>query len=517
MEDLRDIAYMLNRYQAREIHFITNPNSKGRDTDDRYWEYYLGLREGRWKTEEEVAIHFGMEYPSKLYNRFRNELKDRLLDTLLFVQIGVPGMNQYTMALQEVSKLFVQTQTLFRAGGGDIFVETGLKCLKLALQVEELSTAIEVARLLSSYILVRPQLHHYREYISSIITKYTPALMAEINLQQAYEQFTLQFANEKGFKAKYAGEAFFIAEDFAKVAKKYPYKNIQIYYYTLLVYSKTLCHDWFGGLEAAEEAIAILKRKKYLIYSGMTMFMLQKMACLTMLERFEEARLTALETADLIPNGSSKWFKCYQLYVVNALYAERYAEAWSLVQMIQKHERFKTISEVDQESWHLYFGYLCLLIVRNRLLLTYDEKPRPFNLQRWLNDFKWLIADKQGSNLPVQILQIHVLLIEKRYDELDNRVEALRKYWQRNLDKYNEHFRTVQMLKLLEILVKYRHDPPTMHAAAAPYIERLSNSSNDILDRTFEIEVVPYERQWQWILEELQEHYVLEEEQLLFY
>jgi len=101
----------------------------------------------------------------------------------------------------------------------------------------------------------------------------------------------------------------------------------------------------------------------------------------------------------------------------------------------------------------------------------------------------------------VLILQTLLLFSEGRWDELENRIEALRKFRQRNLDPENEHYRTNCFIHLLELLPKYAHDLRALPAAAAPWLKKLAAGDFDILDRTYEIEVVPYERQWEWILE----------------
>lgn len=90
---------------------------------------------------------------------------------------------------------------------------------------------------------------------------------------------------------------------------------------------------------------------------------------------------------------------------------------------------------MDQDAWRLSFGYLNFLVKTRRLKLSPREKSSAdkFRLSSWLNDMPIFSKDKMGSNIPILILQAMFLLLERRLDEFDNRIEALRKYRQRNL------------------------------------------------------------------------------------
>ncbi len=118
------------------------------------------------------------------------------------------------------------------------------------------------------------------------------------------------------------------------------------------------------------------------------------------------------------------------------------------------------------------------------------------------------MQDKRGANIPVLIFQALFLLYDGRFDDFDNRVEALRKYRQRNLAPESEHFRTDCFIRLLENVTKYGYRHQAVEKAAVPLLEKLHSVSNDLLDRSFEIEVVPYERQWEWVRDILKMQYL---------
>lgn len=128
---------------------------------------------------------------------------------------------------------------------------------------------------------------------------------------------------------------------------------------------------------------------------------------------------------------------------------------------------------------------------------------KKLRLSTLLNDLSILSADKQGKNIPVQLLQIHYHLAEKNFDEVDNRIEAFIKYTQRNAGAEYELYRTKKMVDLLRLLQKHLHDLPTLKAKAEPLLADMATVSADLTDQTYEIELVPYQHQWEWMMEAL--------------
>ncbi len=167
-------------------------------------------------------------------------------------------------------------------------------------------------------------------------------------------------------------------------------------------------------------------------------------------------------------------------------------------------ERFTSISEYNQETWRLYEGYLHL-IARVPGSQLHIENGQQYRLSKLLNDMPIYAQDKRGGNIPLLILQVLFLLSElgtnkNALDEIQNRLEALRKYTSRNLDPNEEHVRTSLFIQLLLLLPKHVHKPTDLHKAAHELLQKMQGHENELLDTSFETEVVPYERQWDWIM-----------------
>jgi hypothetical protein len=222
-----------------------------------------------------------------------------------------------------------------------------------------------------------------------------------------------------------------------------------------------------------------------------------------MLNRFGEARSLCRESMDLLSEGNSMWFKFWEMETVAAFQVGEYASAWQSVKQAMKHPRFENISTMDQESWRMFYGYLCLMARLQILHLSPREKgdAEKFRLSSWLNDLPLHCNDKRGANIPVLILQTLFLLTEGRHDEFENRTEALRKYRQRNLDDGPQHLRTNCMIRLLESVPKHGYQLKRILQEADKWLQTMQLGKTNILDYSYELEIVPYERQWEWTVE----------------
>jgi hypothetical protein len=361
---------------------------------------------------------------------------------------------------------------------------------------------VDVTQMIKTATFSRPNLSREYQRAKRLFEIHWPAYQAEVQLRQNYEDFILGLAANKGYKMNRAPEARDLAEDAKPLLAQFDHMNLHFYGRMLSIYAHTLCHNWQAALAEADDALRYLQEKPVVLNTQRTAFAQQKVGCLIMLGRHNEARKTLADVESWVTEGTAGWFKTLEMSAVNALYAGTYHEAWLGVKKAMAHERFTEISAMDQETWRLMQGYLYFLVKAGMLDLHPREKNDlfRFRMSAWLNDMPLYSQDKRGANIPVLILQLLFLLLENNTEAYYNRIEALRKYRKRNLEPSSEHFRTDCFIRLLELPLRYPYDPHLLGEAAQPLLDKMCITSNDVLDRTFEIEVVPYEAQWEWVL-----------------
>ncbi len=513
MEELKELIYILDRYVIRDINVITNPDKKKTKEESRYWEFYLGIQKDRWKADEDASKHFGYQTKGdKGYRRLKEGLKERLLNSAFFVEINIEGQTEYQRKRQEAAKMIALSELLIIVGARTSYFSVAEKALSLSLDIGNTSLVIQVVSNLRIYYSMHPKYNKDYARVSKIFDAHWPSFKLETDLQTDYASLVSQLNNKKGFKKEFAplaADCYKKYEVHKEACKTYMF---QVYIRVFEVYMYVLSHNWQAAVSACDQAIETLSLYKYTSSEKVNIFKTQKASCLLMLGRYNEAFDILNKNINGIIEGKITWFKNREIAAITSLYAEKYQQAWDLVQMATKHDRFGTISEVDQETWRLYEGYLQLIsrINKEEYWSKDDSAASKFRLNRLLNEMPLYSQDKRGGNIPMLILQILFYVTElsenkKAFDEITNRVEALRKYNDRNLDPDEEHVRSDCFISLLTLLPKYIYKPVDLAKAAHPMLAKMKGYQTDIIDNSFEVEVVPYERQWEWIMRYINE------------
>lgn len=502
MDTLQEIVLLLDRYKVRQIEVLTNA-SDGKE--NRYFECYAGMRDERWSSDDEMAEYFGFEPGSKAFTRFRNEVKKRLQNSLLFIDTSLPEFNDYNRAAITLIQQWAIAKVLLHRGARKAFVEMAEQLLKLAIYFEFLDIVIDILRALLPSILPFPQYNKdFTQYVK-MMREYKAAHDAEMEVWEALSLLIWPLAAKKGTPSDYIQLAEQQMEQLKPLADLYPHAYLQSHYRLIGIYADVFRNDWEAALEKSRQGKRFFMDKPFKPVIHILKFAQQESACLVMLNRFEEARALCQESMGLLSEGNAMWFKFWEMETVATFQQGAYQDAWQSVKNAMKHPRFRAISTMDQESWRVFYGYLCLMSRLQILQLSPREKgeTEKFRLSSWLNDLPLHSQDKRGANIPVLILQTLFLLIETRYDEFENRTEALRKYRQRNLEAESQHIRTDCFIRLLESIPKNGYQLKRIAQEAEKWLEKMRMSTTNILDYSYELEIVPYERQWEWTMDVL--------------
>jgi hypothetical protein len=506
MEALTDLAYLLNRYAIRDIDIIANPERKKSKEDSRYWEFYEGLRKGKWKNEDEIAKAF--KYDSKGekgYRRLKEGFKERVLTTLLFFDMDSSLYSIHEIKLAELSKLTAIATILRRRDSRDLFVEIAQKALNLALEVEHSTIVLQLASMLTNFYVISPI--YTKEFLKTIeiFSKYSEIVHWETQAQIDFNFFVAEVSAKKGYKKDLAENIRLRFEKYSHVLTQNKGIMLNMYARQLGIGEYLLCHQWENALHLCSESITFFEQNGSTDHDNISTFISQKAGCLVMLGKNREALNLLDGYLEKISHSYFRWYKNREVATIACFYGSDYQRAYEIVQAALTGERFSVISEVNQETWRLFEGYLNLIARLEATKLNINGTHQ-FRLSRMVNEMPLYSQDKRGGNIPLLILQVHFLLSELKtnknaLDEIQNRLEALRKYAGRNLDSDEEHLRTTLFIQMLLLLPKYIHKPSELRKAAHDHLQKMGGIEALPLDSSFETEVVPYERQWGWIME----------------
>lgn len=272
---------------------------------------------------------------------------------------------------------------------------------------------------------------------------------------------------------------------------KTPSYMFHVYYYTILGNYLMELPDYEGALNCYDEAIAYFSAKQYPVVRPMTTFHYAKVPAFILLERFEAAEASVLASLDYAPEGSSYFFKAYEMYFYLAMHTGQYSRALDIFQTVTFHKRFGNLREPRRETWHILGAYLFLVLQLSQLPVPEKSLP-PFRSNRFANETTGFSRDKEGMNVAILIAHVLLQLVERKTDQMLERIQALDKYRERHL-RESATDRSEVFIKILTLLPKVNFESAKFRTKAAPLLDRLACLPRQLTNPAHELEIVPFE------------------------
>ena len=275
-------------------------------------------------------------------------------------------------------------------------------------------------------------------------------------------------------------DAFAIKAYYYQELLKDPQKTIEIIDSTLVKIS---------------DRFAFNKTMKYLLFRS-------KSQALIELDRYNEALAMIEDIETLQPDGSHNWIKMqWSKFVIMSAEGD-YERMYQLTSKMMQHPRVH-LHERYYEIWVINEAYVQFLISIGKVK-TDDKYPiRSVNLNRFINDIEHLKSDPSGIYSAVIIGEILHYLGDKKIFQIEERLEALKKYVTRHL-KNDDSLRHQCFLRMLMKLPEAEYHQERTQRYVKKYYERLINKPRTINTLFFDPEIIPYEVLWDAILELLQ-------------
>ncbi|GAB3228670.1 hypothetical protein GCM10027346_13470 [Hymenobacter seoulensis] len=189
--------------------------------------------------------------------------------------------------------------------------------------------------------------------------------------------------------------------------------------------------------------------------------------------------------------SSGNWFYYLETYLLLAIHAKQYEQAFELLQQARKNPYYPKQRVAAQQRWELYEAYIQFVRPEQSPL-----KMRHFaQFVQTVPDYS---RDKQGYNVAILIIQFLYFLQRREIEGLLARLDGLRKYEQRHL-RDPATLRSQLFFRMLLMTVKENFVLEACIKKAAPLLERLKAAPQP--GEAFgEIEIIPYEDLWELTL-----------------
>jgi hypothetical protein len=493
MNPLKELVHLLeqNRSNYLQSWLFQNQNTN-------LVRLYYGLLNDTYKDDDAASAALYGKAGAAAYHKLKFDLKAQLYDFIPFIKIKLKNKNDAEEERFRYHNLLMSFNILIRFGGNAAAVEMGEyiydNCIKIGFTDLAYIAAKRILgkvnqKKLAFYSAEVKRLHHLegieveaKMYYDEIMLLYRDDKLSEQELIQLTQAKRDAFIQLKGNMSS-------------------PILEIYVYMLDLCVYSAK--NDAKALFDTALRAALYFEQQPVRHAQALKSYYYYLIVGYTQRKEFDVALAYINKCLSCVAEGTTGWLKVLELGFVSHLHSGDYNQAVETWLKATNNAFYKSFPPHIQEKWAIYHAFLYFLIQSEAYHPTDKQKsklPKGFTLDKFKGSLSFYDKEKTGMNLNILLVEILILIIEKKHDELSERYDAIQKYVQRYVDSSESQSRIKLIFKLLLLCIKYFFKRKRIEEAAESTLKALQNQSIELGDEAYELEIVPYEKVWELVL-----------------
>lgn len=503
MDNLVSLSDLITRqkiYQADVIDQLDGSQNK-------MSQLYNAILEGQVKDDFDAydLLYEGSENKEALY-KLKNRLYDRLLNSVFFLDVSVSKYKDTFEAAKACYKNYALVKLLYGNRKMALAIELAEKTIQKSMKFE----FTDINYLLSSILT-----HHYliRKYNKSKFKKYSElqdyflkAMSGEIEVERAYGHLGIVLSQSSaGLKKEEINEYLQQIESIRERQQHIMTLKFNLYaimfqsfvYFELKEYAKII--------ELVEEGIELFKKRG--VSSGQADYTLNARAALAhfLLKNYDKAEYYYLENLSVVGPSNQNWYTIYNQYFSLKIIQGKYNDAYDILAKVFVTKQFEKTHPLLIQLFKIKEAYMHFLVTLGKVdpSKSQEEPLRKFRLNRFLNDVPTYAKDKRGVNISILIIQMILLVQNKKYNQVLDKLDALNMYSHRYL-RGDHTFRSNCFIKMLAKLPDAGYHPVRWERYVTKFRKRLDEYPYELSYNNLDLEVLPFETMYDLVLEMLQ-------------
>jgi len=500
METLKEIAGLVHPGKLQSIRMLGFPFS----ADSKLETLYEGILNNTFDDEKAAALEvLGRPEPNGAYRKIKSNLYNRLIHLLFLTNWNRPAYVNRRRAYQECYKKWAASKLLLGQNARQAGIHLARQILKYARQYEFTLLCMDISRLLKiHYGTIYRDKKQYEHY-SQLFEHYFELYRAEAAAEDAYTTLIIQGADQSTDHDAVAELIRRQEEKLTPLTERYQSHDLHLYARLVRLNGAAMEGDIRKVLTVCEDSIAFFEQKSFTARKPLEAFHYQKIICHLQLKSFSASQYAQLiaDQPAFLEKGSYNWYKFQEAYTVMGLHLGEYQPAYEVFLAAKNLKHFEGLPPDRQEYWlilHAYFQYLA----NRKKIKPRKGKSKKFQVGKLLNETPILSKDKQGLNASLLIVEVLHYLHQQNWTKVTDKADAIRHYCYRHLKK-EETMRAFYFLKMLLALVKSRFREPIAREKTAQLLDALRTHPLSSSQQAPDIEIIPFERLWDLVLEAL--------------
>ena len=474
MEDIKELINIINKRKLSQIEILDKSLISRKDT--LFSKFYHSVANDKIQTDREaIQFLYGTELNNSNYRKLKSRFKNRLLNTLYFLDINnnsSTNLNKKEYA-DCLNKLYLSNLLLRYADSRNASVKLILDNYAVAKKNNFYDILKEFSfKLLVHYGMTGEEKKYHKEKIAydTYVTEYENEQAAQIIYSKVY----LLSSSVKRNQHEKLKEIEIEIKDNEKILKR----SNSLLVFFILTRNNLFYYEIIGNNQKINETCDrfINEHHHYqhsIFKEGyLNTVYLYKLKSLFDLRQYD----AVLQLADeIIPKSIGLNLLSVKEFMLKTYLNLKNADkAMEFIREVLHSSAYKNSTKIVKERWLLFEAYV------NFFYCFIENKPYKYSTAKLYNQIPGLIQDKSGLNLSVRIIDILFLIGKNNLDAAATKIDSLSTYQNRYL-KESIYLRSNLFLKLLQIMEKKSFNYKNLRNVKE-YISLKENFSNQIIN-----------------------------------
>ncbi len=506
MDSLTELIRLITRKRIKKIELF---DENSRNKTSNYYKLFDGIHSGSYHSDADAARDiYNCDPSEKKYLILKTRLKQKLLNTLFFLDFEDNNIPEYQNALYECNKQLYCAKVLLINGSKRIAIPTLEKTLRRAQESQLTDIELECAKILRGHFSTSNQFKEFLQY-KEIAEQAEQKLHVESLSDKYYQELIAIYAKSKANRTRVKK----LAEKYCKIleesSRKYESLKLSMNYLRIKVMSHQVSDDYQSAIEATEQMEAYIRRTlKFHPPTRLEELAIQKMNFYFHLRDFKQGAELAGKADKIFEEGSSNWFTFQEYHFLLSMHTGQYMKAAEVFQKVVDRSNFRMLPEGKKERWKIFQAYIHYIYKTSKIREirpVIQNAKTHFHLNEFLTEMPVFAKEKRGLNIAILSIQILFLLEKMEMDKINAFVDEIARYCRR-YPKKDINFRSECFINLLVNMKNENYRFYQTRKASEKLQEEMKSMMLEYHGGNRALEVLPYELLWDTVLEKLKTH-----------
>lgn len=466
----------------------------------RLAEFYELVTTGQLQSEEDAEAYFldtGMDTSG--YKKLKSALKSRLINALFIIDLKQPSYSDRQKAYYECYKDAAAARILLGKNARSTGIDLLKKTLRHATHYEFTDLAMDITSTLRlHYASMEGNLKQFELY-NEMYHEYETAYRHERLAEELYAEITVRQVKARAVQEEIESLAAGYYQRLVPLMDSTDTYAFHVCAMLLKLFSHSANSDQKALIGVCHDYIDYFEAKPYTANVPLQIAYYQLLVCYTQMRQYDAGERAAQRCLSFLEEGSFNWFKYREQYFLLSMHTGNYDTAFQIYQQTVQHGKFKSLPHNVQEYWQIFKAYLYYLKCADHLTVPSSQLGK-FRIGKFLNNTPIFSQDKRGLNIPILIVQILVLVEQRKFDDATSCIGAVERYSTRYLRK-DDTFRSNCFIKMLGKLPQANFNDKRVQLRTSELLERLEAVPLEDTKQDNGVEIIPYEHLWSMVLE----------------